>query len=80
MPKKKLTESIQQCSAREALAFNMVRLRAEHRWSQEDLAYEAQVHRTFVTQVERQQRNITLDNLEKLAKALGVTPSALLAE
>lgn len=80
MSKKKLAESLQQCSAREALALNMVRLRAERGWSQEDLAYEAQVHRTFVTQVERQQRNITLDNLEKLAKALGATPSALLAE
>lgn len=64
---------------REALALNMVKLRAQHGWSQEDLAYEAKVHRTFVTQVERRQRNITIDNLEKLARALGVTASELLA-
>lgn len=66
-------------SVREALARNMVRLRAKYGWSQEDLAREAHVHRTFVTQVERQQRNITLDNLEKLARTLGVTASELLA-
>lgn len=66
-------------SVREALARNMVRLRAKLGWSQEDLAREARVHRTFVTQVERQQRNITLDNLEKLANTLGVTASELLA-
>lgn len=64
---------------REALAQNLVKLRAQQGWSQEDLAYEAQVHRTFVTQVERRQRNITIDNLEKLARALGVSASELLA-
>lgn len=80
MVSKQRAAEVEQVSVRVALAKNMVKLRALHGWSQEDLAYEAQVHRTFVTQVERQQRNITLDNLEKLAKALGVTPSALLAE
>lgn len=66
-------------SAREALARNLVRMRGENGWSQEDLAREARVHRTFVTQIERQQRNITLDNIEKLAQTLGVTASELLA-
>lgn len=80
MVSKQRAAEVEQVSVRVALAQNMVKLRALHGWSQEDLAYEAQVHRTFVTQVERQQRNITLDNLEKLAKALGVTPSVLLAE
>lgn len=53
-------------------------LRAARAWSQEALALEAGVHRTFVTQVETQSRNITLDNLEKLAAALDVEVHQLL--
>lgn len=68
-----------QSGARADLARNVVRLRAERGWSQEDLAREAEMHRTFITQVERQRRNITLDNLEKLANTLGVPLSELLS-
>ena len=46
--------------------------------SQEDLAEIAGFHRTYVSQVERGVANITLDNIEKLAQALKVTPAALL--
>jgi len=59
-------------SARGVLAANLIRLRAERGWSQEALAFECGLHRTFVAHVERQARNISLDNLERLAKALGV--------
>lgn len=59
-------------SAREVLARNLRALRAERGWSQEDLAFEAELHRTFIAHVERGKRNISIDNLEKLAKALGV--------
>lgn len=65
-------------SARSTLAHNLKVIRAEKGWSQEDLALEAGLHRTFVAHVERQVRNISLDNIEKLAKALGVSPSELL--
>ncbi|RZL68241.1 MAG: XRE family transcriptional regulator [Variovorax sp.] len=60
------------------LAVNLVKLRHERRWSQEVLAHEAGLHRTFVAHVERQSRNISLDNLEKLAVALGVHVGRLL--
>jgi len=56
---------------RAVLAANLVRLRRERRWSQEELAFEAGLHRTFVGHVERQVRNISLDNIERLASALG---------
>jgi transcriptional regulator with XRE-family HTH domain len=56
----------------------MVRLRQERAWSQEDLAFEADLHRTFIAHVERQVRNISLDNIEKIADALGVTVAELL--
>lgn len=66
------------CNARELLAVNLVRLRAQRGFSQEDLAHEAGLHRTFVAHVERRARNISLDNIEKLAIALGVTAANLL--
>jgi transcriptional regulator with XRE-family HTH domain len=65
-------------SAREILADNLRRLRAERMLSQEDLALEAELHRTFVAHVERGARNISVDNIEKLAKALGVPVHVLL--
>ena len=63
---------------RSVLAVNLIALRASRAWSQEALAHEAGLHRTFVAHVERQVRNISLDNLEKLAKALGVSTYELL--
>jgi transcriptional regulator with XRE-family HTH domain len=64
--------------AREILAVNLINLRRVKGWSQEDLAFEAGLHRTFVAHVERQVRNISLDNLEKLAVALDVPINELL--
>ena len=65
-------------SARSVLAKNMIRLRQARSWSQEHLAHEAGLHRTFVAHVERQARNISLDNLEKIALAFGVEAYTLL--
>lgn len=46
--------------------------------SQEELAYEAKVDRTYVSQVERGQRNLTVSVLARIAKALKTTPDVLL--
>jgi transcriptional regulator with XRE-family HTH domain len=67
-----------QLKVRQALACNLRALRVEREWSQEDLALEAGLHRTFVAHVERGTRNISLDNITKLAFALGVSVSDLL--
>jgi transcriptional regulator with XRE-family HTH domain len=67
-------------SAREVLALNLIRHRSARGWSQEVLAFEAGLHRTFVAHVERQARNISLDNLERLATALSLRPYQLLKE
>jgi transcriptional regulator with XRE-family HTH domain len=40
--------------------------------SQEALAHNADLHRTFVGSVERCERNISIDNIEKLSKAVGL--------
>lgn len=63
---------------RRKLARNLVRLRQERGWSQEALADEAGLHRTYVSGVERGVRNPTLLVLERLAKALKVPASSLL--
>ncbi len=65
-------------TARELLAANIVKLRRERGYSQEELAHEAGLHRTFVAHVERRARNISLDNVERLAKALNVQVHELL--
>jgi len=65
-------------TARAILAANIVRLRTARGWSQEMLAFECELHRTFIAHVERQVRNISLDNIEKIAKALSVEVYCLL--
>lgn len=48
--------------------------------SQEGLAYLAGVHRTYIGMIERAEKNITLENIEKIAKALKIKISSLLVE
>ena len=48
--------------------------------SQEKLAALAGLHRTYVSSVERGEKNISLLNIEKLAAALGVTMAALMPD
>lgn len=55
------------------------RLRLEKGWSQEELAAEAGLHRTYVSQLERGIRNPTLTLIAKLAKALSTTLAALVS-
>lgn len=53
------------------------RLREDKGWSQERLAAEAQLHATYLSEVEHGKRNISIDNIAKLADALGVPIAAL---
>ena len=78
MPVSESSSSSRAPTARELLAMNIVRLRKERGWSQEDLALESGLHRTFVAHVERQVRNISIDNIERLANALQIDVHVLL--
>ncbi|MFM0089306.1 helix-turn-helix transcriptional regulator [Paraburkholderia sediminicola] len=65
-------------SARAMLAANLRRLRRERGWSQEELAGRTELDRSFIAHVEREARNISLDNIEKLADAFEVPVFVLL--
>lgn len=66
-------------SLRLLLASNLKRLRLASGLSQENLAGEAGLHRTYIGSVERGERNLSVDNIERLATALRVPPTELLA-
>lgn len=59
-------------------ATNLRTLRQARGVSQERLAEMAGLHRTYISSVERGARNISIDNIARLAKALGVSPDKLL--
>jgi transcriptional regulator with XRE-family HTH domain len=59
--------------AKARLRANLRRLRQQKGWSQEELAEQAGLHRTYVSGVERMTRNPTLTVLERLALALDVS-------
>jgi len=63
---------------RKRLGSNVKRLRLEKGWSQEDFADRADIHRTYVSDIERAARNPTIAIVEKLAKALKVKASKLI--
>ena len=63
---------------RERLGRNMRRLRQERDWSQEDLAHAAELHRTYISDLERVARNPTITVVDKLAQAFGVPVGQLL--
>ena len=59
---------------------NLRKIRLDRGISQEGLADLAGLHRTYVSSVERGERNVTLATIEKLAKALGIPMSKLMAD
>jgi transcriptional regulator with XRE-family HTH domain len=54
------------------LAIRIRELRHEKGWSQEYLAEEAGIHRTYLGSIETARRNPSLRNLIRIARALGV--------
>jgi transcriptional regulator with XRE-family HTH domain len=55
-------------------------LRTKKGISQEELADRCGVHRTYMGRIERGETNITLTNIQKVARGLGVSPASLLDE
>lgn len=66
--------------ARVRFAENMLRLRHERGWSQEELAARGNLHRNYIGPIERAERNVGVDVMEKVADALGVSLSMMLED
>jgi transcriptional regulator with XRE-family HTH domain len=64
---------------RVTLAANVLQLRSIKSWTQEQLAFEAEVDRTYVSQIERGLKNPSLLILHKMARALDSTVVKLLS-
>lgn len=60
------------------LGENIRSLRLQHQITQENLAELCDLHRTYIGAMERGDRNVSLNNIVKVAIALNVTPSDLL--
>ena len=59
---------------------NVRRYRTRLGLSQETVAFRAGLHRTYISAVERGKRSIALDNIEKIADALGIEAYLLLVD
>ena len=65
---------------RRALGSNIKRLRAQNGLSQEQFADRTGIHRTYVGGIERGERNVTLQTLERIADAFDLDPADLLRD
>lgn len=63
---------------RSVLAWNVRRYRVQLKMSQEQLAFESELDRTYISALERCVWNVALSNVEKIAKALAVPAWKLL--
>ena len=59
---------------------NVRELRNKKGYTQEQFAEKADLHRTYIGMIERAEKNITLINIEKIAKALDINIKQLLNE
>ena len=72
------TELPDEADLRAVLAYNLRLFRVAKGWSQEELARQCGLDRTYVSAVERKRWNIALSNIEKMALALDIAPYQLL--
>jgi transcriptional regulator with XRE-family HTH domain len=76
----RLVKKIHKGPLRDILARNMRRLRAARKLSQEALAHECGINRTYLSGVERSERNVSIDNIARIANGLRISASKLLEE
>ena len=63
---------------RTTFAKNVKKFRQDKHLSQEELAFACDLHRTYISDIERSKRNVSIDNIEKIAVALEIAPYLLL--
>ena len=74
-----MSSQIQYTELRTALARQIRSVRIRRGISQEELAFRAGLHRTYISLVERSKKSLTVDSLARIASALDIKPSQLLA-
>lgn len=75
-----MPKTTQNCGAQALFAANMKRIRQEKKLTQEVVAEAAGLHPNYISSVERGERNLSICNIERIAHALGVSMSMLVAE
>ena len=65
---------------RQQVGRNLKGLRKERGWSQEELAFESGLHRTYISGIERGARNPTVLVLWRIAETLNVTMTELVKD
>lgn len=70
----------QKCGAQLLFAANVKRIRLEKSLTQEKLAELSDLHPNYISSVERGQRNISICNIERIARALSVSMPELLQD
>ena len=66
-------------SIRIQLGQKVRQLRKDRAWSQERLGEHARLHATYIGSIERGERNVSLDNIVKVARAFDLSPGELLS-
>ena len=66
--------------ARRLLAENLRQLRGKQNVTQDQLAHESGVNKNYISQIETESRAVSIDIVEKLARALGVAIAVLLTD
>ena len=64
-------------SVKQIIGNNIRTYRKEKGFSQEELAEKAALHRTYIGSVERGERNISVENIVSIARALHILPQKL---
>ncbi|MBW2044716.1 MAG: helix-turn-helix transcriptional regulator [Deltaproteobacteria bacterium] len=59
--------------------YNIIISKKQKSWSQDELAVQSGLHRAYIGQIERGEKNIGLKNLEKIANSLKVRIEKLLS-
>lgn len=60
-----------------ALGYRIRQVREAKGWSQEELGFQSKLHRTYIGDIERGERNISAVNIFKVVRALQVHPAEL---
>ncbi len=63
---------------RKMLGSRVKELRQKKKMSQEALAFESGLHRTYISDIERGTRNVSIKNIERIAKALDISLKELM--